>query len=55
MVVTVENMLLILSAEPVSNAAAVELHVVYTRAILGGQGISLLHEAIRLEDLDDDL
>ena len=46
-------MISILAAEPGSNAAAVQLRVVQMGVISGGQGIGLLHEAIRLENLDD--
>ena len=53
LVVAVEHVLLILAAEPGSNAAAVQPGVVQIGVILCGQGVRLLHEAIRLENLDD--
>ena len=55
LVVAVEHMISILAAEPGSNAAAIQLSVVQMGVIRGGQSIGLLHEAIRLENLDDNL
>ena len=55
LVVAVEHMQLIVAVEPVANAAAIQLCVIQSRVICSSQGIRLLHEAIRLENLDDSL
>ena len=55
LVVAVEHMQLIVTGEPVANAAAVQLRVVQIGVIRGGQSVRLLHEAIRLENLAHNL